>query len=134
MDSSEYLRTAEWAPLSPSLRTWEQSVAKSAPISKSSAPSRSTMGAVLPLSDTKLSGVLDPKDIRLRYPEGLPAGPKTVDVRAPKVPQEKNFVDIRPAGLVAPKIKEEHAWGVRDDYGPKAGEWGKGAKAFEKKE
>ena len=66
MDSSEYLRTAEWTPLSPSLRTWENSVPQ-APITPITfKPSLSTMGIATPLSSDKLSGVLDPKDIRLR--------------------------------------------------------------------
>jgi protein AFG1 len=30
----------------------------------------------------------------------------------------------------APKLKEHHVWGVREDWGPKAGSWGKGAKAY----
>jgi protein AFG1 len=28
-----------------------------------------------------------------------------------------------------PVISESHVWGVREEWGPKAGEWGKGAKA-----
>lgn len=34
----------------------------------------------------------------------------------------------------APVIKEEHFWGVREDWGKKAGEWGQGAKAKKVKE
>lgn len=34
----------------------------------------------------------------------------------------------------APKIKEVHAWGVEDAWGPKAGKWGQGAKAFKEGE
>ena len=29
-----------------------------------------------------------------------------------------------------PMIKEHHVWGVQDDWGPKSGKWGQGAKAF----
>jgi len=31
------------------------------------------------------------------------------------------------------KIKDEHFWGVREDWGPRAGRWGKGAAVFDKK-
>ncbi|KZT22234.1 hypothetical protein NEOLEDRAFT_1072044 [Neolentinus lepideus HHB14362 ss-1] len=30
----------------------------------------------------------------------------------------------------APRLKEEHVWGVREDWGEKAREWGKGAQAY----
>lgn len=33
----------------------------------------------------------------------------------------------------APVIGEEHVWGVRDDWGKKAGDWGQGAKAKKSK-
>lgn len=32
----------------------------------------------------------------------------------------------------APVIKEKHVWGVVDEWGEKAGKWGKGTKAFKK--
>jgi len=32
----------------------------------------------------------------------------------------------------APHLGAEHVWGVRDDWGEKAGEWGRGTKAFNK--
>lgn len=31
----------------------------------------------------------------------------------------------------APRIKEVHAWGVEDRWGPKAGDWGKGASVYD---
>jgi protein AFG1 len=63
--------------------------------------------------EDKLSGVLDPGDLRARWPEGVPKGEKEVDVRGDK-----------------PVLKEDHFWGVREDWGKKAGKWGKGASAF----
>lgn len=32
-----------------------------------------------------------------------------------------------------PRLTKEHVWGVRDDWGDGAKEWGRGAKAYEKK-
>lgn len=36
------------------------------------------------------------------------------------------------AATVPPKVKEDHVWGVREDWGKGAGRWGKGASAHEK--
>lgn len=33
----------------------------------------------------------------------------------------------------APVIREQHVWGVAEEWGEKAGQWGQGAKAFEAK-
>lgn len=30
-----------------------------------------------------------------------------------------------------PQIREQHVWGVADEWSPKAGKWGQGAKAFQ---
>ena len=30
----------------------------------------------------------------------------------------------------APQLAEDHVWGIREDWGEKAGRWGKGAAAF----
>jgi hypothetical protein len=61
MDSPEFLRTATWTPLDPTLRTWEKSVTASYTSPTPREESRDSMGAALPLSSEKLSGVLDPK-------------------------------------------------------------------------
>jgi len=77
------------------------------------------MGEKQPLptgEEDKLSGVLDPADLRARWPEGMPKGEKEIDLRGDK-----------------PVLREEHIWGVREDWGKKAGEWGKGASAYEGK-
>lgn len=99
MDSPEFLRTAEWTPLDPSLRTWERSVSS---VSTSPLPkevSRDSMGAALPLSSdtTKLSGVLDPADIRHRFPAGMPELPSvTVDRSEPAAPTNSVPISARP--------------------------------------
>ncbi|GAA5964226.1 hypothetical protein JCM8115_002839 [Rhodotorula mucilaginosa] len=118
MSSTEYLVTAQHSPLPSSIRTWEQTIAQSLAPSISNtapAPSLHVMGEKSPLSSTdRLSGVLDPADLRAKWPEGMPTGDKQVDVR----PGQK------------PVLREEHVWGVRDDWGKKAGRWGQGAKAY----
>jgi protein AFG1 len=34
----------------------------------------------------------------------------------------------------APKLSNNHIWGVREDWGPRAGKWGKGAGAYDEKD
>ncbi|EPQ56947.1 hypothetical protein GLOTRDRAFT_37622 [Gloeophyllum trabeum ATCC 11539] len=34
----------------------------------------------------------------------------------------------------APRMKEEHVWGVREDWGEKASEWGRGVAAYRGRE
>lgn len=36
--------------------------------------------------------------------------------------------------LDPPRIREEHVWGVADEWGEKAGKWGKGPKIFKKED
>ncbi|WVF68274.1 hypothetical protein IAT40_003039 [Kwoniella sp. CBS 6097] len=37
-----------------------------------------------------------------------------------------------PVSRTPPRIKEQHMWGVVDEWGKKAGKWGQGAKAYQK--
>ncbi|GAA6063760.1 hypothetical protein JCM10212_002712 [Sporobolomyces blumeae] len=124
MNSPEYLVTAVHAPLPSSVRSWErthEASSSSSAAASVSAPARHSMGEKAPLPSgpdgDKLSGVLDPADLRARWPEGLPRAEKEVEVRGAK-----------------PTIKEDHVWGVREDWGKKAGRWGQGAAAYEKGE
>ncbi|GAA5916009.1 hypothetical protein JCM5296_001159 [Sporobolomyces johnsonii] len=127
MSSAEYLVTALHQPLPRAFRTWERSPSPSpstaSPGSDSPAsapPARHSIGPKAPLpSGDKLSGVLDPSDLRMKWPEGMPPGDKEVDVR-PGGDGDK------------PVLREEHVWGVREDWGKKAGRWGEGAAAYEK--
>lgn len=89
------------------------------------------MGAVLPLGEEKLSGVLPPSEMRLKYPGGMPKHSE-VDVRTPKRGEKFDINQEDPRRtLPTPKLKSDHVWGVREDWGPGAGVWGKGASAFE---
>ncbi|KIJ49377.1 hypothetical protein M422DRAFT_160910 [Sphaerobolus stellatus SS14] len=58
--------------------------------------------------------------------------------KAPDVKDTEDDLEARPAlaaGRPSPKkIKDEHFWGVRDDWGPRAGKWGKGIQGFQDKE
>ncbi|BGP12176.1 hypothetical protein JCM10213_004742 [Rhodosporidiobolus nylandii] len=131
MSSAEYLVTAVHSPLPSAVRTWETSTSLSSSASPAASPSPAlhSIGdkADLPSGDgERLSGVLDPADLRAKWPEGTPREGREVDVRAssPSSPG-------RPLGEERPKIREEHVWGVIESWGKKAGRWGRGAKAYE---
>jgi hypothetical protein len=40
----------------------------------------------------------------------------------------KGMADLNSVG--APRLKTEHIWGMRDDWGDRAGRWGRGAQAY----
>ncbi|GAA5960320.1 hypothetical protein JCM21900_006528 [Sporobolomyces salmonicolor] len=127
MSSAEYLVTAIHQPLPRAFRTWERSHSSAAPGSPAPGPdspplpaaAQHSIGPKEPLpsggESDKLSGVLDPSDLRMKWPEGMPPGDKEVDVRGDK-----------------PVLREEHVWGVREDWGKRAGRWGQGAAVYEK--
>ncbi|GAA5899369.1 uncharacterized protein JCM6883_005198 [Sporobolomyces salmoneus] len=122
MNSPEYLVTAIHTPLPSSVRTWErthETIFSSSSSAGASTPALHSMGEKQPLptgESDKLSGVLDPADLRARWPDGMPKGEKEVEVRKAK------------------PVKEEHFWGVSEEWGKKAGKWGKGAAAYREEE
>ncbi|GAA5930259.1 hypothetical protein JCM3775_004343 [Rhodotorula graminis] len=116
MSSAEYLVTAEHSPMPSHVRSWETPFASSSAVADAAAaaaPPRHAVGDKAPLGDDRLSGVLDPADLRAKWPDGTPREGKEVDVRRER-----------------PVLREEHVWGVRE-WGKKAGRWGQGAKAYE---
>ena len=57
----------------------------------------------------------------------------SVDLQHPYHGSSSGSVVKERPGPAAPRLRDEHIWGVRDDWGDKAGEWGKGVKVYEKK-
>ncbi|KAM0745812.1 hypothetical protein T439DRAFT_369898 [Meredithblackwellia eburnea MCA 4105] len=146
MSSEEFLRTARWSPLDVSFRTWEQpSKATTSQRQQSAAPARHRMGEKIPIEEVEelISGVLKPEHLRAKYPDGMPTSGLVVDVssarkeEAGKKRGKGSRVDLSslekdPRSVVDPPVlSENHAWGVREDWGKGAGRWGKGASAFE---
>ncbi|GAA6008111.1 hypothetical protein JCM10207_007033 [Rhodosporidiobolus poonsookiae] len=132
MSSAEYLVRAVHSPLAAALRTWEtpslsSSAAAAAASAAAQVPARHAMGAKAPLGadNDKLSGVLDPRELRAKWPSGRPrkAAEKEVDVRSPPAPPEM--------GDERPRIGESHVWGVVENWGKRAGRWGLGARAYD---
>ena len=126
MSSAEYLATATHSPLARELRTWEKPATATAPARAAATDKHpaSTMGEKEGFAQAdRLSGVLPPDEMRLRWPEGRPPTDKEVDVRPGEAGGKGTGKDGKPI------ISSVHAWGERDDWGPKAGRWGQGAKA-----
>lgn len=108
MTTLNYHLAEQWVPIPTSLRKWEQ---------PSGPPA-------------------------LGIPPALPPGPRASTSRtgsnsdhvdddsdfaaeAAFVPKENHTE--RPE---APRLGQEHVWGVRDDWGPRARAWGRGVRAF----
>ncbi|KAJ7141406.1 AFG1-like ATPase-domain-containing protein [Mycena epipterygia] len=101
MTSPTYSRAAQWAPLPEGDRNWERSTAH-AGTSRSHARAR---------------------DVDPRPPE-----PDDFASEAAYLPSNPEMTQVRPA---APRLKPDHMWGVRDDWGKGTSAWGQGAKVYE---
>ncbi|KAI8992957.1 AFG1-like ATPase-domain-containing protein [Trametes punicea] len=109
MTSESYARDERWTPLPASARKWETPSSSS---SRSPSPSLSTA----PTSHFQLSHD-DPATSR---PSTDVAGEASVH------PIHPHPSDRPPA----PCLSADHVWGVREDWGPKAREWGRGASLY----
>ncbi|SCZ91364.1 BZ3500_MvSof-1268-A1-R1_Chr1-2g01361 [Microbotryum saponariae] len=154
MSSTEYLVTAQHAPLDPRFRTWErpgQIESSVEGVRRMGRDARHVLGAKeeIEADESTLSGAISPSQLRVRHPEGLPKHP-TVEVERTTAKGTKydilNIEDTR-REVPPPVFKDVHVWGVREfeahahrtclsaqDWGKAAGKWGQGASAHEKKE
>ena len=104
MTSEYYAREEHWTPLPASARKWETSS-----LSSSRPPARATphMTSMQPtthdLSDFAEEASLHDTHAHIHFED-------------------------RPA---APRLSADHVWGVREDWGNRAGSWGRGAAAFD---
>lgn len=120
MSSPEYLVTANHTPLDPSFRTWERPSSEGLPTvpARANTPAKHSMGPAVELTDSeeKLSGVLDPRNLRVRHPEGLPATEKQVEVKREKAKRGIRYnvldetIDVR-RDVPPPVLKNDHVWG-----------------------
>ncbi|WWC92798.1 uncharacterized protein L201_007757 [Kwoniella dendrophila CBS 6074] len=102
MTTSPTYIVEEWLPLDLESRTWEKS--------KNQTTARSTQRRLA----TGLAS-----SVGLSDDLAVEAGYSRPDKLDPEAKARK-----------APVIKEQHMWGVVDEWGEKAGKWGKGAKAY----
>ena len=65
-----------------------------------------------------------------KWEDASPASPQSPTRHTSGVaPEITNGEGLQPE---APVLAKEHIWGVRDDWGTRAGAWGQGAKVYEK--
>ncbi|KAK4049621.1 hypothetical protein OIO90_005380 [Microbotryomycetes sp. JL221] len=140
MSTPEYLVSSIHTPLDPSFRTWERRSSLESSrtaAARAAQPAKHSIGPATELSEDKLSGVLSPSDLRHRYPQGIPKTDKQVEVnRHPEKPKrgvKYNVLEMDDTRREAPPpvLKNNHIWGVREDWGKAAGAWGKGAAVYE---
>jgi len=102
MTSPTYSRTAQWAPLPEGDRNWERS------------PARAGTSQL---------------HTRVRDVDPSPPEPDDFASEAAYLPPSNlEMAQVRPP---APRLKPDHMWGVRDDWGKGTTVWGQGAKAYE---
>lgn len=108
--SPTYAREA-WIPLDAKLRSWEKAS------NSSPSPPSPASPALDSATTTTANGSAAPGIPTDYYAEeaGYSRPSRLADQEIPREP---------------PVIKEQHVWGMTDDWGPKAGRWGRGAKAF----
>ncbi|KAF7975890.1 hypothetical protein HWV62_8303 [Athelia sp. TMB] len=105
MTSSNYRSTEQWTPLPATLRKWEEAPGPVPPLGHL-VPPHTAMSARNMLG----SHLNDDSDFASEASYGQPQR----DADRPD----------------APRLGQEHVWGVRDDWGPRSKAWGRGAKAF----
>lgn len=103
MTSESYAKEEPWAPLPLSSRKWEGS-------------------AHLP------DGPHYPRRLHWAQSRGS-ADQETADFASEAANEEHAPPGGRPE---APRLNEAHVWGVREDWGERAQDWGRGAKVYEK--
>ena len=116
MTSEGYGKEETWAPLPAAERKWERSArvaATSSSASRRSVPAAATVDAAVAMSNVHIADAAFDFAVEAAY-----QGDSTVQVDVRQRPE-------------APRLREEHVWGVRDDWGGRAKEWGRGAKAYE---
>lgn len=100
MTSTEYAETEIWNPLAPKIRKWESDLPAT-------------------ISTTSVTSQARQRQEGLQEGDFASEAAFESDARAYRVAKEQPS---------APRLKEDHIWGVREDWGPKAGTWGRGAK------
>ncbi|KAJ7680692.1 AFG1-like ATPase-domain-containing protein [Mycena polygramma] len=105
MTSSAYVRNVKWAPLADRERTWERSIPYT--------------GELHARANNMIINIDPP--------------PAELDDFADEAAylQPQGGLGVKPT---APRLKPDHVWGVRDDWGKQTGVWGQGATAYNNKE
>ncbi|WVQ79180.1 hypothetical protein IAT38_001276 [Cryptococcus sp. DSM 104549] len=113
--SPTYAREA-WLPVEPKLRSWERKPGSPHPPKATSATSSLVHGARAP-------SLYGRDDLAIEVGYTRPGRANGKDDRVIGRPGRRG-------GKPPPSIKEQHVWGVMDEWGKKAGRWGQGVKAY----
>ncbi|KAI0829842.1 AFG1-like ATPase-domain-containing protein [Trametes gibbosa] len=119
MTSASYAQEERWAPLPPSARKWETSGPSSTSSASFSAPSSAS------LFSRRRSGE-DTRGTAARPSSDFAEEACTHGTLPSPNPAAHNPGD-RPS---APLLSADHIWGVREDWGDRAREWGRGASVY----
>ncbi|CCL98667.1 uncharacterized protein FIBRA_00669 [Fibroporia radiculosa] len=119
MTSERYAADECWAPLPPSARKWEGTAQPAGPHNQPGINPHTQMQSLTwappPRSPDQPSGPFAHQGARTRESASDTTGLHTAG---------------RPA---APRLSEDHIWGVRDDWGARSKDWGRGARAYERR-
>ena len=114
MTSDRYAKEDRWDPLESSRRKWETN-STAGTISLDTYPNDGLSANLVPKRRYQPQDQNDVPD------EGSYASEPSGNGKVPSAAED------RPS---APQLAEDHVWGIREDWGEKAGRWGKGAAAF----
>ncbi|KAH9942379.1 AFG1-like ATPase-domain-containing protein [Epithele typhae] len=133
MTSEEYARDETWAPLPAALRKWERTSAPA--IAPASASAAASPPSSPPSTSRPLSSPSSPPPSLLALPQGDDSDfGEEASVHGhthapPNASAPSSHTADRPP---APQLSADHVWGVREDWGPRARTWGRGAAAYDR--
>ncbi|KAI9067251.1 hypothetical protein FKP32DRAFT_1588610 [Trametes sanguinea] len=110
MTSESYARDEHWNPLPASARKWESPTSPHAPPRPHSPPSSAP----------------PPPNVQHEHPHRSSASTSDFADEASAHPSHPSSFDRPPA----PRLSPDHVWGVREDWGPRARDWGRGASLY----
>jgi protein AFG1 len=131
MTTSPGYQAEEWTPLDPSGRIWETNLSASLPTSTLK-PVQDKIRTKEDLSDDLAVEAGYSRPGRLT-PEPTPKASEAKRKPSPKSTDERviDHPTKGPTRHSPPVIKEQHVWGVAEEWGGRAGKWGQGTKAFD---
>lgn len=141
MTTSPTYPTEEWIPVGKEGRRWELFEARDSPSTSRSLRARLYGGKHIneefgSEAEFARAGVLTPKQPATNPEDdgGFAGAAEEGDRTRPRRPVSATASPAAPMPTWPrenpPVIHENHVWGVKEEWGPKAGQWGKGAKAF----
>ncbi len=120
MTSESYARDEQWTPLPPSARKWETSQ------SPTQSPSPSPPQSSFPPPH---------RNFKARSDDAAPVTGRPSSDFAEEASAHATHPHPHPtARPPAPRLRADHVWGVREDWGAQAREWGRGASVYSQPE